>query len=203
RAVAGVGTSVQVCGRTDANSSDPRGRRTSCASTATTASRDVSPTTRYHAPRRNPPPVAAPFTRGHCCSITESVVVADLYDGTLAARASCVTSRAAGSRVFAQRVGNVWVRCVWDCGERRAARGIAWVRRVLVCLLFLPMILGAQQPSAPASPDSAVIVGTVYDTLSGAPIRLAAVRLLEATGSVLTDDAGRYRGGGAPGDVAL
>src|SRR5205823_14698390 len=121
RATGGVGTRVQVWGRTDANSSAPRGSRTCCASTATTASRDESCTTRYHAPRRNPPPVATPLTRAHCCSITEPVGVAGLYYGESGAPAWCRISRVAGSRVFAQRVGSVWVRCARDCGERHVA----------------------------------------------------------------------------------
>src|SRR5438105_11624279 len=138
RAVAGVGTRVQVWGRTDANSSAPRGRRTCCASTATTTSRDDRRTTRYHAPRRNPPPVAAPFTRAHCCSITEPVVVAGPYDVVIGSRASCVTSRAAGSCVFAQRVGNVWVRCVRDCEEQGRGYRVSHrpVRRPLRALLL-------------------------------------------------------------------
>src|SRR2546429_9792993 len=92
-----MGTRVQVWGRTDANSSAPRGSRTCCSSTATTASRDESWTTRYHAPRRNPPPVAAPLTRAHCCSITEPIVVAGLYDdGVSGVPAWCRFYRVAG-----------------------------------------------------------------------------------------------------------
>jgi hypothetical protein len=61
-----------------------------------------------------------------------------------------------------------------------------------------------QQPPPGAAPrDSAVIVGTVFDTVSGAPIRLATLRLLDAGGSVLTDDAGRYRVAAAPGVLRL
>ena len=49
----------------------------------------------------------------------------------------------------------------------------------------------AQQPVAPAPPDTAVVMGTVYDTLSGAPLRLVIVRVVESGLSILTDDAGR------------
>src|SRR5207247_8601309 len=62
---------------------------------------------------------------------------------------------------------------------------------------------GAQQPSGATPPDSAVVVGTVYDTLSGAPLRLVSVRVLETGRSVLTDDAGRYRLTGPPGELHL
>ncbi len=63
---------------------------------------------------------------------------------------------------------------------------------------------GAQQPVAPPSPDTAVVSGTVYDTLSGAPLRLVIVRVVESGLSVLTDDAGRYRvTGEAPGVLHL
>jgi len=48
-----------------------------------------------------------------------------------------------------------------------------------------------------------VVVGTVYDTLSGAPLRLVSVRVLETGASVLTDDAGRYRVTGPPGELHL
>jgi len=48
-----------------------------------------------------------------------------------------------------------------------------------------------------------VVVGTVYDTLSGAPLRLVSVRVLETGRSVLTDDGGRYRVTGAPGELHL
>src|SRR5216110_1210607 len=106
---------------TDAYSSAPRGRRTCASSTATTASRGESVSTRYHAPRRNVPPVAAPLTRAHCCSITEPIGVAGVYYGESGAPAWCRISRVAGSRVFAQRVGSVWVRCARDCGERHVA----------------------------------------------------------------------------------
>ena len=89
------------------------------------------------------------------------------------------------------------------------------VRRPLSSLTFLLLMLGAatrrtgaQQPTAPAPapPDTAVVVGTVYDTLSGAPLRLVIVRVVESGLSVLTDDAGRYRvtgGAGGPGVLHL
>jgi hypothetical protein len=52
---------------------------------------------------------------------------------------------------------------------------------------------GAQQPSGAASPATVMVVGTVYDTVSGAPLRLVTVRVIETGASALTDDAGRYR----------
>src|SRR5882762_3622978 len=61
----------------------------------------------------------------------------------------------------------------------------------------------AQQPSASAPPDTAVVVGTVFDTLSGAPLRLVIVRVVESGLSALTDDAGRYRVTAAPGALHL
>ncbi len=52
----------------------------------------------------------------------------------------------------------------------------------------------AQQPSAPGgAANGGVLEGTVFDTLSGAPLRLVTVRVTETGASVLTDDAGRYR----------
>ena len=69
-------------------------------------------------------------------------------------------------------------------------------RASLFLCYLLPALcspLLAQQPSAPAPPDTAVVTGTVYDTLSGAPLRLVIVRVVESGLSVLTDDAGRYR----------
>jgi len=86
-------------------------------------------------------------------------------------------------------------------------------RASLLLYSLLPALcspLLAQQPSAPAAPDTAVILGTVYDTLSGAPLRLVIVRVVESGLSALTDDAGRYRvtgvtggTGGAPGVLHL
>ena len=58
----------------------------------------------------------------------------------------------------------------------------------------------AQQPP---SSDTAVIVGTVYDSLSGARLRLVIVRVLETGASTLTDDAGRYRVTAPPGVLHL
>jgi hypothetical protein len=48
-----------------------------------------------------------------------------------------------------------------------------------------------------------VVVGTVYDTLTGARLRLVIVRVLETGASALTDDAGRYRVTAAPGVLHL
>lgn len=62
---------------------------------------------------------------------------------------------------------------------------------------------GAQQPSGAAPPDSEVVVGTVRDSLSGAALRLAIVRVLETGQSVLTDDAGQYRVAAPPGVIHL
>ena len=62
---------------------------------------------------------------------------------------------------------------------------------------------GAQQPQPPQPPPPAEIVGTVYDTLSGAPLRLVIVRVVESGVSALTDDAGRYRVTGPPGVLHL
>ena len=83
-------------------------------------------------------------------------------------------------------------------------------QRLLRSLSLLPAILvaaagnvAAQQPSGATPPDSAVVVGTVYDTLSGAPLRLVSVRVLETGRSVLTDDGGRYRVSGPPGELHL
>ena len=79
----------------------------------------------------------------------------------------------------------------------------AWL--LFCCLLPAPgSRLFAQQPVAPAPRDTAVVVGTVYDTLSGAPLRLVIVRVVESGFSVLTDDAGRYRvTGEVPGPLHL
>ena len=63
--------------------------------------------------------------------------------------------------------------------------------------------VGAQQPPAPPSPDTALVVGTVYDTLTGARLRLVIVRVLETGVSALTDDAGRYRVTARPGVLHL
>ncbi len=48
-----------------------------------------------------------------------------------------------------------------------------------------------------------MVLGTVYDTLSGAPLRLVIVRVVESGLSALTDDAGRYRVAAAPGALHL
>ena len=48
-----------------------------------------------------------------------------------------------------------------------------------------------------------MVVGTVYDTLTGARLRLVIVRVLETGVSTLTDDAGRYRVTAAPGVLHL
>jgi len=62
---------------------------------------------------------------------------------------------------------------------------------------------GAQQPPVAPPPDTAVVVGTVYDTLTGARLRLVIVRVLETGVSALTDDAGRYRITATPGVLHL
>jgi hypothetical protein len=84
------------------------------------------------------------------------------------------------------------------------------VRHSLPFLAPLLLILGpaapsagAQQPAPHVSPDSAVVVGTVYDTVSGARLRLVIVRIVETGASTLTDDAGRYRVTAAPGVLHL
>ena len=48
-----------------------------------------------------------------------------------------------------------------------------------------------------------MVLGTVYDTLSGAPLRLVIVRVVESGLSALTDDAGRYRVAAVPGALHL
>ena len=48
-----------------------------------------------------------------------------------------------------------------------------------------------------------MVLGTVYDTLSGAPLRLVIVRVVESGLAALTDDAGRYRVAAAPGALHL
>ena len=47
------------------------------------------------------------------------------------------------------------------------------------------------------------ILGTVLDTVSGRPLRLAVVRVAQTGATTLTDDAGRYRVSAPPGDVRI
>ena len=62
----------------------------------------------------------------------------------------------------------------------------------LTMVLFSAGVIGipAQQVGPPAR---VAIVGSVRDTVSGSPVRLATVRVAGTTISVLTDDAGRFR----------
>lgn len=62
----------------------------------------------------------------------------------------------------------------------------------LYCLAgLLASRLAAQ--AAPARQRTATITGTLTDSVTGAPIRIAVVRDVEAEVSTLTDDAGRFR----------
>ena len=60
---------------------------------------------------------------------------------------------------------------------------------------------GAQQGAQPTA--RAVVEGTVYDTVSGRPIRLAIIRVAETGASTLTDNEGRYRVPAVPGGLRL
>jgi hypothetical protein len=82
----------------------------------------------------------------------------------------------------------------------------------LVLLLMLTLAgfaarARAQEPAAPAPPAAPVpqlvVAGTVFDTLSNRPLRLAVVRIVENGASTLTDDAGHYRLFAAPGPIHL
>jgi uncharacterized protein DUF5686/carboxypeptidase family protein len=60
---------------------------------------------------------------------------------------------------------------------------------------------GAQQGVAAA--PTVTLVGAVFDTISGRPLRLAVVRVAQTGATTLTDDAGRYRVSAPPGDVQI
>lgn len=76
----------------------------------------------------------------------------------------------------------------------------AGLRQALV--LFGLVVVGA--PEAAAQPSDRVVVsGTVVDSLSAGPVRLAAVRVVESGRSQLTTDEGRFRLELAPGRWTL
>ena len=72
------------------------------------------------------------------------------------------------------------------------ARSLSLSVLLIVTLAGSAVRAPAQQPAAPAPPQI-VVAGTVYDTVSSRPLRLAVVRIIESGASTLTDDAGRYR----------
>jgi len=60
----------------------------------------------------------------------------------------------------------------------------------------------AAQDTAQTAPP-AILAGTVYDTVSGGPLRLAVVRVVATGATTLTDDNGRFRITTAPGEIRL
>src|SRR5262245_32511117 len=60
----------------------------------------------------------------------------------------------------------------------------------------------AAQDSAQAAP-AAILTGPVYDTVSGAVLRLAVVRIVATGATTLTDDNGRFRITTTPGETRL
>ncbi len=66
--------------------------------------------------------------------------------------------------------------------------GVVWRSRWLLGLILAMPVSGAAQPRPPVA-----VTGTVVDSLSGEPIRLAVVRVAESGNSQLSTDAGRFR----------
>jgi hypothetical protein len=64
---------------------------------------------------------------------------------------------------------------------------------------------GAPPPTPAPAPETrmVMVLGTVFDTVSGRPLRLAVVRLAGTGTSTLTDDAGHYRLSVPAGDAVL
>jgi hypothetical protein len=60
---------------------------------------------------------------------------------------------------------------------------------------------GAQQGAAAA--PTVTVIGTVRDTVSGRPLRLAVVRVAQTGATTLTDDAGGYRVSAPSGDLQI
>ena len=72
---------------------------------------------------------------------------------------------------------------------------------VLALALAAPERAGAQQGAAEV--PTVALVGTVFDTISGRPLRLAVVRVAQTGATTLTDDAGHYRVPAPPGEVRI
>ena len=80
---------------------------------------------------------------------------------------------------------------------------VQWCRRTSLALVLLAasaVRIPAQQVELPAR---VTLAGSVHDTVSGAAVRLATVRVTGTTISVLTDDAGHFRIVVPLGQVAL
>lgn len=77
-------------------------------------------------------------------------------------------------------------------------------RTLGLAALILGFVAGvAAAGQGPSPSDSVIVEGTVYDTLSGSPVRVAVVRLRGTDRSVLTDDKGRFRLSSPPGEVEI
>lgn len=78
------------------------------------------------------------------------------------------------------------------------------MHRVLVLVVSLTVIVAASAAAQqPAGPDTAVLEGVVYDSITEQPVRLAVIRVVGADRSVLTDDEGRFELDVAPGERRL
>ena len=69
--------------------------------------------------------------------------------------------------------------------------------------LLLGLTAGAAPARGTVQADRVVVEGTVYDTLSGSPVRVAVVKVGGTDRSVLTDDRGRFRIVVSAGEVEL
>src|SRR5262245_23292859 len=75
---------------------------------------------------------------------------------------------------------------------------------LLVALASTFVLAGITQLAAQQiAPDSSLIEGTVYDSVTRSPVRLVTVRLAGTEHSTLTDDAGHYRLIGPVGEIGL
>ena len=72
---------------------------------------------------------------------------------------------------------------------------------ILALALTAASPISAQQEPAAAAP--VLLVGTVLDTVSGRPLRLAVVRVVQTGATTLTDDAGHYSVSAPAGEVQI